>query len=75
MACPCDNQSISYIIYDIQETTLEQEESVHEEEEEFNDAVVSVGQERTHISQYSKFNHIYMAGGRKYDALEAMEDR
>ena len=46
-----------------------------EEEEEFNDAVVSLGEERKHNATYSKLNHVYVAGGRAYNALEAMEQR
>ena len=46
-----------------------------EEEEEFNDAVVSMGEERKHNATYSKLNHVYVAGGRAYNALEAMEQR
>ena len=46
-----------------------------EEEEEFNDAVVSKGEERIHNATYSKLNHVYVAGGRTYKAVEAMEAR
>lgn len=50
-------------------------EKPEEEEEEFNDAVVSMGEERKHNATYSKLNHVYVAGGRAYNALEAMEQR
>ena len=50
-------------------------EKEQEEEEEFNDAVVSMGEERVHNATYSKLDHVYYAGGRAYRAKEAMEFR
>ena len=50
-------------------------EKEQEKEEEFNDAVVSMGEERVHNATYSKLDHVYYAGGRAYRAKEAMEFR
>ena len=51
------------------------QEHEEEEEEEFNDAVVSLGEERVHNATYSKLNHVYVAGGRTYKAMEAFDIR
>ena len=45
-------------------------EKEQEEEEEFNDAVVSMGEERVHNATYSKLDHVYYAGGRAYRAKD-----
>ena len=59
----------------IQEVIGRQEEVEPEDEEEFNDAVVSFGEERIHNATYGKLSHVYFAGGRTYRAMEAMESR
>ena len=65
---------ILYIFF-LQEVIGKQAEEEHEDEEEFNDAVVSFGEERIHNATHSKLSHVYIAGGRTYRAMEAMEDR
>ena len=50
-------------------------QKLREEEEGFNESVLSVGEERKHNATYSKLSHVYVAGGRTYNSREAMEDR
>ena len=68
------NPAYSIIDSDFQESYKAQEHE-EEEEEEFNDAVVSLGEERVHNATYSKLNHVYVAGGRTYKAMEAFDIR
>lgn len=58
-----------------QKEVIAKQEEQHEDEEEFNDAVVSFGGERIHNATHSKLSHVYIAGGRAYQAMQAMESR